>query len=124
MTTVKVDEQITDEGHGSASEAAREAEADHAEVARTEGESRKRSPVYHVFERDRTGDNGLVDMFQRIASDVNAPTDRKAIESVIGTAERPVPGFDEDRRLHEFVAVLTRQWEPLQRKRTVTEEWA
>ena len=96
----------------------------------------KRSPVYHVFELQRLlavddpddletgGQTEYVEAWVQIGGHVNANTDRKAIEEVIGTAEDPMPNFDEDRRLGTFVAVLTRHWEPRKRKRVVHEDWA
>ena len=96
----------------------------------------KRSPVYNVFELRRLlavddpddletgGQTEYVEAWVGIAHKAPGSTDRKAIEGVIGTAESPVVGFDEERRLGTFVAVLTRHWEPRKRKRTVSEEWA
>ncbi len=144
MSTIDVNEKLPDNGHDSASEEAREAEADRSEAARTEAESRKRSPVYHVFEDcpmvhvadvlDALGNSSgdvaaalkgkAVRAWVPVRHAVLGATDRKAIEAVIGTAENPIDGFDEKRRLHKFVAVLTRHWEPRKRKRTVTEDWA
>ncbi len=94
-----------------------------------------RSPVYHVFELQRvvqphpaakTGDGDVTVMawglaWVEIGWDVPGATDRKAIESVIGTHEHPVRGFDADRRLLPHVAVLTRHWNPRERTRTVNE---
>ncbi len=86
-----------------------------------------RSPVYHVFEWqtlfiDVEGDDPLpVGAWVKLAMDVPGATDRKAIESVIGTHEHPVEGFDADRRLLPHVAVLTRHWNVRERTRTVNE---
>jgi hypothetical protein len=145
MSTVPISEPIPDNGHDSASQAAKAAEA-----------KRTRQPVYNVFEyaeafspqdlhrclSDLAARAGLEDgsrLVQEIyeeamrvvcggwfvlVSDVNGATDRKAIEAVIGTQEDPVEGFDAVRRLGVFCAVLTRHWEPRQRTRTVTEGWA
>ncbi len=153
MTTLPINEKVQDNGHDSASDAAAKAEAERlaeeraaAEKAAAEEAKRRRSPVYHVFEGcqmlhvadvlDALGDSPggtaiattlrgkAVPAWVPVKHKVNGATDRKAIESVIGTAEDPVDGFDEKRRLHKFVAVLTRHWEPRKRKRTVTEDWA
>ncbi len=147
MTTLDVNEKLPDNGHDSASEQARDEELRRieAESAAMADERRKRSPVYHVFEDCpmvhaaaavealkaaglSSAENEVKRLTVRawvpVQHKVNGATDRKAIESVIGTAENPVDGFDEKRRLHKFVAVLTRHWEPRKRKRTVTEDWA
>ncbi len=102
--------------------------------------ARKRSPTYHVFERQTlarveavveegasTGHVRVKDEVSAwvlIASVVAGATDRKAIASVIGTAEDPRNDFDAKRRTGDFCAVLTRHWQPRKRKRVVTEDWA
>ncbi len=146
MSTVNVNETLPDNGHDSASEEARDVELRRieAESAAMADERRKRSPKYHVFEEcpmvhvaevSRLFREGGVTNAPnlkpvtvlacvKIAPNVNGATDRKAIESVIGTADKPIEGFDDKRRLGLFVAVLTRHWTPRKRKRTVTEDWA
>ncbi len=99
--------------------------------------ARKRSPTYHVFERQTlarveavveegasTGHVRVKDEVSAwvlIASVVAGATDRKAIASVIGTHENPVEGFDAERRLLPHVAVLTCHWRVRERTRTVNE---
>ncbi len=60
-----------------------------------------------------------VEAWALIAEDVSAANGRLAIEQTIGTHETPVDGFDDERRLHRFVAVHVGDWQPRQRKREV-----
>ena len=102
---------------------------DAQEVAASLTGGNRRSPVYMVFElrkmKDDRDDNATaIAAWVIVGHKVKGATDRKAIEAVIGTAEKPVEGFDDKRRLGTFVAVLTRHWQPPKRKRVVPEDWA
>ncbi len=131
MSTLPVNEKVQDNGHDSASDDAK---------AAPEPPKPKRSPTYHVFEHqvlarvvtenEVEGGKETVRVVEQvgawvlIAKDVKGATDRKAIESVIGTAEEPCEGFDTKRRLGQFWAPLVVEFEPRKRKREVSEGWA